>query len=161
MDDPSKAAKGKDKERPLSGSEGHMRRGSAASIESTTDASSHVSSKHDRYRSRSPDFSALDRTRSDGTAQSGRYGHSRTQSMISDSTRSQTRRREKAAVGFACLNCKKAHLACDGKFLPRSTHRRQETQRFQNPSMLCLVYDLRSCSTSKRSDLVTRQIRVL
>lgn len=39
----------------------------------------------------------------------------RSQSMTDPSRGANTRRREKTAVGYACLNCKKAHLACDGK----------------------------------------------
>lgn len=100
------------------------RQNSVASVASTTGASSYTSTAHER-----DDFDRLQSpTRSDvrrfGRAnETVNVGHSRSQSLGGPSqgqsypeTRSViTRRREKAAVGFACLNCKKAHLACDGK----------------------------------------------
>ena len=97
------------------------------SLASTIGASSYDSTNQDQEQdqaNRSPSTTRLGLERIlSGTSTAS--SHARTESnpplersqSVTDSSRGvNTRRREKAAVGFACLNCKKAHLACDGRF---------------------------------------------
>lgn len=110
------------------------RRASNTSLASTAGASSYDSianEREDYFPQNSPRIShELDLRRVMSGSSTAGVGHSRSQSVgdltrshsISDITRSSnTRRRDKAAVGFACLNCKKAHLACDGKISSANT----------------------------------------
>lgn len=96
---------------------------SAASVASTTGASSYDTvPETEEYSVNSPIRETSGRNMlmavaSPGPEESRAHhsrGHSRSHSVIETGSAS-TRRRDKAAVGFACLNCKRAHLACDGK----------------------------------------------
>lgn len=108
------------------------RRASLVSLSSTADTSSYESApqEQDEYQRQSPpslstktsmSSNDYDNWRPDSDAGSSRDGLGRSQSFTESSRAGNTRRREKAAVGFACLNCKKAHLACDGEFFNRGT----------------------------------------
>lgn len=104
------------------------RRTSNTSLASTAGASSYDSlanEREDPFQTSPRASNDLDLRRVMSGSSVAGHEHTRSQSFsdltrthsINDSSRaSNTRRRDKAAVGFACLNCKKAHLACDGKF---------------------------------------------
>lgn len=101
----------------------YNRRRSVNSVTSTAGASSYGTAQETEERNpqspRPPNETRHRRMLSESSADSRRSGsqssrgHGRTQSVV-ETRSTNTRRREKAAVGFACLNCKKAHLACDG-----------------------------------------------